>query len=259
MIKFFRQIRLDLMENKTRKPVWPAGRYLKYAIGEIILVVIGILIALQINNWNENRIKHSKETASLLGIKSELIETLYELNSDFKSVEYGYESTIDVHSYIINKPVEIDSMYEDFYRIISFNYFFPKTSNYETLKSGSLNNIQSDSMRELITDIYEAGYQRILSKENTRRNAAKVLFPYYQKHFRAKILNITDEETGKKTTITIAIPINYDHLINDSEFETLIVEAIKGRSSFLSDYSRTINKVEACIRLIEDYLKDKTN
>ena len=49
MIKFFRKIRYDLMEkNKT-------GKYFKYAIGEIILVVIGILIALQINNWNENR------------------------------------------------------------------------------------------------------------------------------------------------------------------------------------------------------------
>ena len=49
MIKFFRHIRKDLMEqNKT-------SRYLKYAIGEIILVVIGILIALQINNWNELR------------------------------------------------------------------------------------------------------------------------------------------------------------------------------------------------------------
>jgi len=48
MIKFFRHIRKSLlMENKT-------GKYLKYAIGEIILVVIGILIALQINNWNEN-------------------------------------------------------------------------------------------------------------------------------------------------------------------------------------------------------------
>ena len=47
MIKFFRQIRLDLMEkNKT-------GKYFKYAIGEIVLVVIGILIALSINNWNE--------------------------------------------------------------------------------------------------------------------------------------------------------------------------------------------------------------
>lgn len=49
MIKFFRKIRYDLMEkNKT-------GKYFKYAIGEIVLVVIGILIALQINNWNENR------------------------------------------------------------------------------------------------------------------------------------------------------------------------------------------------------------
>ena len=49
MIKFFRKIRYDLMEkNKT-------GKYLKYAIGEIVLVVIGILIALQINNWNEHR------------------------------------------------------------------------------------------------------------------------------------------------------------------------------------------------------------
>ncbi len=49
MIKFFRKIRYDLMDkNKT-------GKYLKYAIGEIILVVIGILIALSINNWNENR------------------------------------------------------------------------------------------------------------------------------------------------------------------------------------------------------------
>lgn len=49
MIKFFRKIRYDLMEkNKT-------GKYLKYAIGEILLVVIGILIALSINNWNEQK------------------------------------------------------------------------------------------------------------------------------------------------------------------------------------------------------------
>jgi len=55
MIKFFRKIRFDLMEkNKT-------GKYLKYAIGEIVLVVIGILIAISINNWNENRINDNIE------------------------------------------------------------------------------------------------------------------------------------------------------------------------------------------------------
>ncbi|MDG5493027.1 hypothetical protein [Psychroserpens sp. SPM9] len=56
MIKFFRKIRQNLLsEGKTGKPASRTGRYLKYAIGEVILVVIGILIALQINNWNEER------------------------------------------------------------------------------------------------------------------------------------------------------------------------------------------------------------
>ena len=55
MIKFFRHIRQQLvMENKTSK-------YFKYAIGEILLVVIGILIALQINTWNTARLDNNKE------------------------------------------------------------------------------------------------------------------------------------------------------------------------------------------------------
>ncbi|MBO3115440.1 hypothetical protein J4050_01695 [Winogradskyella sp. DF17] len=59
MIKFFRKIRYTLLnENKT-------GKYIKYAIGEIILVVIGILIALQINNWNQSR-KEAKQEQLIL-------------------------------------------------------------------------------------------------------------------------------------------------------------------------------------------------
>ena len=68
MIKFFRRIRYDLMEkNKT-------GKYFKYAIGEIILVVIGILIALQINNWNENQQLKQVERTSLNALLSEFKE-----------------------------------------------------------------------------------------------------------------------------------------------------------------------------------------
>ena len=56
MIKFFRHIRQNLIiEKKTGKPAFAAGRYLKYAIGEIILVMVGILLALQVSNWNEKR------------------------------------------------------------------------------------------------------------------------------------------------------------------------------------------------------------
>jgi hypothetical protein len=55
MIKFFRKIRQSLLSEGKM------GKYFKYAIGEIILVVIGILIALQINNWNQNRINDKQE------------------------------------------------------------------------------------------------------------------------------------------------------------------------------------------------------
>src|SRR5210317_368794 len=66
MIKFFRHIRQNLiMENKT-------GKYLKYAIGEIVLVVIGILIALQINNWNEQRKERIQEKIFLKRFEVEL-------------------------------------------------------------------------------------------------------------------------------------------------------------------------------------------
>ena len=74
MIKFFRKIRQNLlMENKTSK-------YFKYAIGEIILVVIGILIALQINDWNENR-KNSIAEQKLLNA------LLIEFESNLKILE----------------------------------------------------------------------------------------------------------------------------------------------------------------------------
>ncbi|NNM19114.1 MAG: hypothetical protein HKP24_11175, partial [Croceitalea sp.] len=66
MIKFFRKIRYTLMsENKT-------GKYLKYAIGEIILVVIGILIALQINAWNTARLDNIKEREYLTNLLEDI-------------------------------------------------------------------------------------------------------------------------------------------------------------------------------------------
>ena len=75
MIKFFRHIRQSLiMKNQT-------GNYLKYAIGEILLVVIGILIALQINTWNTARLDHNKEKEYLINILED-IKTQQQLVKD---------------------------------------------------------------------------------------------------------------------------------------------------------------------------------
>jgi hypothetical protein len=83
MIKFFRKIRQNLLlENKT-------GKYFKYAIGEIILVVIGILIALQINNWNEQR----KQNRNLRDVYSNL---LLDIKSDSVSFSINLKELKDV-------------------------------------------------------------------------------------------------------------------------------------------------------------------
>lgn len=82
MIKFFRQIRKSLIEKNQM------GKYFKYAIGEILLVVIGILIALQINNWNEER----KEKEIL---NSYLYLVLVNLETDLTSIDIYIDITED--------------------------------------------------------------------------------------------------------------------------------------------------------------------
>ena len=78
MIKFFRKIRQNLlMENKT-------GKYFKYAIGEIILVVVGILIALSINNWNENQ-KQKKQLDAIYTTVEQNLKT------DLKNIKLPIE------------------------------------------------------------------------------------------------------------------------------------------------------------------------
>ena len=84
MIKFFRHIRKSLlMENKT-------GKYFKYAIGEIILVVIGILIALSINNWNENQ----KEQKQIRNIYARVVKDFensgVEIENNLNSMDVTY-------------------------------------------------------------------------------------------------------------------------------------------------------------------------
>jgi hypothetical protein len=126
MIKLFRNIRKNLInEGKTTK-------YFKYAIGEIFLVVIGILIALSINNWNEKRQSQSK-------INLLLIEVLKDLETDILEIEVALNLTKGIDS-ISKSILQVDykenglstsSSISDFF---SFNRPFYQTQNgYENL------------------------------------------------------------------------------------------------------------------------------
>ena len=135
MIKLFRKIRQRLLtENKFSK-------YLLYAIGEILLVVIGILIALQINNKNE--LSKENETARILALS--LIEDLQK-DSDFLKEGIDFSEQKIAHCTLLqsalSKPItQLNTL--DFYKSISIvgqsNPFFPTDGTYEQIKaSGTL-------------------------------------------------------------------------------------------------------------------------
>ena len=164
MIKFFRKIRFDLMEkNKTGKPALPAGRYLKYAIGEIVLVVIGILIALSINNWNEERKNSLKENVYLEGIKDDLIgdvkyiEFLIPYNNKSIQKYARLDSIIQLKS---NKIFEIEFS-EIFQLSEQIGTFYPRVGSYSSLiTDNSAGLISNKKLLRDLKNIYEIQYVR---------------------------------------------------------------------------------------------------
>ena len=150
MIKFFRKIRQNLiMENDTARKT---RKYLMYAIGEITLVMIGILLALQINNWNIDRIERKNEGMILKDLKVEFLENL----KDAERVFNGNEGIVNAIS-TIQKNIaqenyqrrEIDSL---MYFVFDWFDYTPKPGASDNLiNSGNLNLIRNKELRKLLT------------------------------------------------------------------------------------------------------------
>jgi hypothetical protein len=148
MIKFFRKIRQKMLtENKFSK-------YLLYAIGEIILVVIGILIALQINNLNEERKNREFEKEILTQIQENINNdklALTQIVNDFSKAIISSEKILQS---------EVSDKTEDSIKIwlgntIMFDRFQPLTNAYEVLKSKGLDKISNKKLRFLLGKYYD--------------------------------------------------------------------------------------------------------
>ena len=159
MIKFFRRIRQKLLaENKFSK-------YLVYAIGEIILVVIGILIALQINTWNEEQKLSRQEALYLTRLVSENKQDMITFSGYIKDLEKGKETVVNfskaLKSETITDSVLIQFAHEYFKYGSIFPIFSSSNSTFEDLSStGNLRVIKSTYLRENVVQHY-AKHQQI--------------------------------------------------------------------------------------------------
>ena len=114
MTPFFRRIRHKLAnENQFLK-------YSRYAIGEILLVVVGILIALQINNWNSNRLNKLKEDKFLINLQRDLNKQLQTINGNIKKEKHIYNS-LDSANFNYNKHKKFRAVKEDLVLLSTMN------------------------------------------------------------------------------------------------------------------------------------------
>ncbi len=153
MIKFFRKIRQKLLsENKF-------SEYLIYAIGEIVLVVIGILIALQINNWNQNRLNEDLESLYYERLLDDVREEEQILEATInysKQVSFHAKKAIAVFENSIDAEINPVDNLIDMYQASQLVDSYSASSTFkELIASGQINLIRNDSLKTALIRYYD--------------------------------------------------------------------------------------------------------
>jgi hypothetical protein len=213
-------------KNKT-------GKYLKYAIGEIVLVVIGILIALQLNNLNENK----KNNVFEKEILSQIQENLKSDRLVLKKIETNFGKAITSSDKILN--AEVSQKTEDSISIwlgtvIQFDRFQPLTNAYEVVKSNGLDRISNKQLRFLLGRYYDDEAFRMIKSTNDIEIA-------FNDHWLPILFEETVEFEFKKSVELK----DYSVLLKPSKERNIL-------KLHRDNYSSGINTIKSGIRTIEE-------
>lgn len=239
MFRFFRVIRKKYFRQKKIR------KYLAYAGGEIFLVVLGILIALQINNWNESRKQNLKIITGLQELKANLEVD----NSLINTVKSQIVKDLDLQDKIIktleDKKLLDSSFTEHLGRIMLMRRAKFVENGYNMLKSIGLEQIKNIELRNLIVFHYDTTVFQLLKDIDDDEDEFKnLLLPFIRKNF-------TDWKFGE-----IGIPRNYNTLTNDLEFKIMLKVNYLNKSSTLDRLNMAEKEIYQLIKLIDNYTEN---
>ncbi|MGK0413284.1 MAG: hypothetical protein ACJA1B_001487 [Polaribacter sp.] len=219
MIKFFRKIRYNLMQTgKTSK-------YFKYATGEIVLVVIGILIALQINNWNENR-KIKNETYNL---SKRLLD---EINKNIKSLE---KSAVELKNIDTATLKTLDLMGEDYSKVDASkldsllftiiitprNEFYSAILN-EALATGKVSLFENDSIKQIIYDIPTYIQEVKSAEKGMDLDINENLVRFFYDNISLRAVDSKFSDYASKITPSKLKPLDNRIILSSRKFENIV-------------------------------------
>lgn len=238
MFHYLRHLRKKLMEqNKVRT-------YLLYAIGEILLVVIGILLALQINNWNEANKAQKLEISTLLELSNGLEKDRNILAGEVSYHEIDLAAILHLETLLTDKNQlynsEMDTLFGKVYGI---RYKRLNTAFYEDLKSSGLQVIRNQDIRRDIVNLFENDYETIEGIQENETSVNQVNRPYYLENFSA--LNFRKSAT----------PNDFDHIWNDPYYKNIVhYRAITLERNQINNYKDAIHEIDAVLLQIKEYL-----
>ena len=234
MLKFFRRIRRRLLaENRLRN-------YSLYAIGEILLVVIGILIALQINTWNEDRKSRSQEASLLVKLADDIASNQQQIqqtmaydSSSLQAIEELFRLLEQDRPYTDSVPVLLRRAVSSWPPLLT-------SSTMETIRAKGVDIIQSDSIRQQVLNLYDVGYDALERMYELDERSADVELRYWLQHFRLDNQGFT--------------PNNYAAIRQDPQLLNILSLRRYMRSNALFFKSNVVDRSERLLGAIEGYL-----
>ena len=212
--------------------------YLAYSIGEIILVVIGILIAVYINNWDLNQLKQDNGVKALKIVKRDLQTEKYVLE-DFKK-RYSYTRKYLIDILYNNKTDNLDSLKFHFGPYVHYKM----NSEYISLKSsGKLNLISNSKLRSKLVNFYEVYYSIYKELEEEHKFFIdKRVNDYFFNQFPSDTSNFVDSKFVKSK-------------LNDQTFKKIHDQQITSLQYITENFY--IEKIDELIKIITEELKNK--
>ena len=233
MIKFFRKIRQDLL-NKGN-----TGKYLQYAIGEVVLVVIGILIALSINNWNEGQSKRNAELNFYRNTKQQLLDDADNIASELEhNIILNKQFSYAIKLIQANDKSKKDSLGKIAVNLIDYSDFDGQGNIYETMvNSGDVKLLRNPEIIEKIRRLEET-YFYMNRMEAINFDAIMSIVPEIIPNIRLSTSKVENEE--------YLYGIVFENLFVLSHSITLEKDEV---------YNEIINEIESIIQLIDNEIE----
>jgi hypothetical protein len=228
------------------------GKYFKYAIGEIILVVIGILIALSINNWNENRKNYIKSNAILLNLKTEFLTNKADLleTSERNTKKYNLVKEILSFTGQPNENLTKEKSDELIYNIFAGNTADVSTGFIDDLlNSSNIYLIKNDSLRQKLTNWNKELFDHKTESEVDYRIFYRnnfILFMQKNYSYEKRGNNILPNLEFKSTFTK-----DYKSIYKSKEFENIVITKLILLNNANKGYKELIDIIDEIISLID--------